>query len=50
LVIARQATLETEIRNVITEGEEDKIFIRTAEGIWFGGVNKNRNGNLPSFP
>jgi hypothetical protein len=42
LVIARQATLETEIRQVLAPGEEDKGFVDPTEGIWFGGANKTK--------
>ena len=32
LVLARQAALEEEIRNIIAEGEEEKIFINNIDG------------------
>jgi hypothetical protein len=49
-VIARQETLEEEIRNVIAPGQELQVFVNDIKGIWFGGVNKNRNGiKLSSF-
>jgi hypothetical protein len=46
LVIARQATLETEIRQVLAPREEHKIFVDPDEGIWFGGANKSSKGQL----
>jgi hypothetical protein len=46
LVIARQNTLEMEIRQIIADGEEDKIFVDNEEGIWFGGVSKTKTGHI----
>jgi len=48
MVMARQATLEEEIRNVIADGKENKVFLNDTDGIWFSGVNKNKNGNVLS--
>jgi len=48
MVMARQATLEEEIRNVIADGKENKVFLNETDGIWFSGVNKNKNGNVLS--
>jgi hypothetical protein len=33
LVLARQNSLEMEIRQIIADGEDDKVFIDIAEGI-----------------
>jgi len=44
LVIACQDTLEEELRNVIAPGQENKLFLNEFDGIWFGGVNKNKKG------
>jgi len=44
LVSARKATLESEIRNIIKDGEAGKVFIDDTEGIWFGGVNNPKYG------
>jgi len=46
LVLARQNSLEMEIRQIIADGEDDKVFIDTAEGIWFGGVSKTKTGRI----
>jgi hypothetical protein len=46
LVLARQNSLEVEIRQIIVDGKEDKLFIDTAEGIWFGGVSKTKTGHI----
>ena len=49
LVIARQSSLEAEIRQVLADGEEDKFFINSSDGIWFGGINKKRGTiSIPS--
>jgi len=37
-------TLESEIRNIIKDGEARKIFIDDTEGLWFGGVNNPKYG------
>ncbi len=50
VVLACQETLEEEPHNVIAPGQEDKIFLNDIAGIWFGGVNKTKNGvYLPPF-
>jgi hypothetical protein len=46
LVIARQKTLESEIRQVIADGEEDNVFICNEDGIWYDGVNKRKTGHI----
>jgi hypothetical protein len=46
LVTARQKILESEIRQVIANGEEDNVFVCNEDGIWFGGVNKTRTGRI----
>jgi hypothetical protein len=43
-VLAPQATLEEEIHNVIAPGQESNVFLNELDGIWFGGVDKNKNG------
>ena len=48
LNIAQQATSENEIRQVLTQGEDVKVFVDMANGIWFGGVNKNQYGSISS--
>lgn len=40
LIIARQETLEEDIRNVIAAGQENQVFLNDLDGIWFSGVNK----------
>jgi hypothetical protein len=42
LIIARQSTLEKEIRHVIKDDKEKNIFSNPDEGIWFGSVFKNK--------
>jgi len=44
LVLARQDTLEEEIRNVLAPDREQKIFMNEFDGIWFGGVNNTKRG------
>jgi hypothetical protein len=41
-VIAHQATLKSEICQIIEPGEERKVFLNESEGLWFGGVNKSK--------
>jgi hypothetical protein len=38
-VLARQATLEAEIRTLIATGEEHKVFLNPQDGLWFGGIS-----------
>jgi hypothetical protein len=40
----RKATLEKEIRSVLAPGESENVFQNDAEGIWFGGHIRMRNG------
>jgi predicted Zn-ribbon and HTH transcriptional regulator len=44
----RKSTLETEIRQVIANGEETKVFQDSKEGMWFGSVFKNKGGKVLS--
>jgi hypothetical protein len=44
--MACQDTLEAEIREVLAEGEDEKIFSDPEQGIWFGGINRPNNGKL----
>jgi len=46
LVMAHQETLEAEIRQVLADGEENKVFVDPEEWIWFGGVKKSKQGRL----
>jgi hypothetical protein len=43
---SRKSTLETEIRKIIEPGEENKVFLDNKDGLWFGGVRKNKNGKV----
>jgi len=45
-IIARQATIKEELCRIIAEGEEEKLFIDPAVGIWFGGVHRNKFGQI----
>lgn len=45
LVVARQETLEDEICHVIADGKSEKVFLNDIEGLWFGGVNRNKSGH-----
>jgi hypothetical protein len=38
------------IRQVIAEGESEKVFIDDNEGIWFGGVNKQKSCHTNIIP
>jgi hypothetical protein len=50
LVIAHQSSLEAEIHQVLADGEEDKLFTDSSDGIWFGSINKNRGTlSVPSM-
>jgi hypothetical protein len=42
----RKLTLEAEIRKIIEPGEETKVFKNNEDGLWFGGVRKNKNGKV----
>ncbi len=42
----RKHSLETEIRNLLAEGEEANVFTNPDDGIWFGGVNKSKAGKI----
>jgi hypothetical protein len=46
LVYQLQNTLEFEIHHMITEGEEERVFVNNEEGVWFSGVNKMKTGRL----
>jgi hypothetical protein len=46
----RQATIEGEIRQILAEGEAEKIFLDEVEGMWFGSVYKKRRKNLLQQP
>jgi hypothetical protein len=50
LVIAWQAALETEIRQVLALGEEHKVFVDPEERIWFGIANKSKQGRVNIWP
>jgi len=38
--------LEYEIRKILAPGEEAKFFLNPDDGLWFGGVNKNKHGKI----
>ncbi len=40
------ASLESKSRQVIADGEEDKVFINNEDGIWFGGINETKTGRI----
>jgi hypothetical protein len=40
----RKSTLEKEIRAVLASGETENVFQNDAEGIWFGGHLRTKNG------
>jgi hypothetical protein len=42
----RKTTLESEIRKIIEPGEETKVFLNVSDGLWFGGVHKNKSGRV----
>jgi hypothetical protein len=44
--MARQTTLEKELRSVLVLGEETKIFINPDDGIWFGGIMRHKGGRI----
>jgi hypothetical protein len=44
----RKSTLESEIRQVIADGEASNVFQDESEGMWFGSVFKNKGGRVIS--
>jgi hypothetical protein len=46
LVEARKTTLEKELRQVLDDGEDTKLFKDPNEGMWFGSVLKQKNGRI----
>jgi len=46
LVMTLQAALEDEVQNIIANGKEENVLINDIDGIWFRGVQKNRNGKV----
>jgi hypothetical protein len=46
LVMTLQVTLEDEVQNIIANGKEENVLINDIDGIWFRGVQKNRNGKV----
>jgi putative IMPACT (imprinted ancient) family translation regulator len=48
LVIAWQATLEKELHSVLENGEEYNLFKDPVDGIWFGGILRNKGGKILS--
>ena len=44
----QKRSLKTEIWRVKTDGEEANVFQNESEGMWFGGVFKNKGGKLLS--
>jgi len=45
-VLSRQPSLEQELRSIIEEGEENKLFLNPNEGIWFGKILKNKGRRI----
>jgi len=37
-------TFEVEIALLLVKGEESKVFINPAEGMWYGSVHQNKQG------
>jgi hypothetical protein len=48
-VYSPQNTLEMEIRQVLAEGEDEKVFLDNDEGIWFGGMSKTKKEKFLPF-
>jgi hypothetical protein len=48
VVIAHQATLEKELRSILENGEESKLFKDPVDGIWFGGIMRNEGRKILS--
>jgi hypothetical protein len=46
LVVACQATLESELHQAISDGEEEKVFSKPDQGLWFGGVDRTKSGKF----
>jgi hypothetical protein len=43
-IMERTKTLEGEIALLLVKGEESKVFINPAEGMWYGSVHQNKQG------
>jgi hypothetical protein len=43
-VMERTKTLEGEIALVLAKGEETKVFINPTDGMWYGSVHQNKQG------
>jgi hypothetical protein len=46
LVYQRQSTLGSEIHQILSDDEDERIFVNNEEGIWSGGVHKTKTGNF----
>jgi len=44
-IMERMKTLEGDIKFVLATGEETKVFINSAEGMWYGSVYQNKQGH-----
>jgi hypothetical protein len=43
-VMERTKTLEGEIALVLAKGEENKVFINPTDGMWYGSIHQNKQG------
>ena len=43
-IMERTKTLEGEIALLLVKGEESKVFINPAEGMWYGSAHQNKQG------
>jgi hypothetical protein len=46
LVMAHQNTLEKELQSVLAPGQEENLLLSPDEGIWFGGVLRQKGGKI----
>jgi hypothetical protein len=47
----RKGNIETELRAIVSSEDLDKLFISVVDGIWSGGITKNKGGKIiPTKP
>ncbi len=42
----RKMTLERELRCLLAQGEDEKLFQSSADGLWFDNIHKNKRGHI----
>jgi hypothetical protein len=50
-VETRKCTLEAELRSIVLSSDLEKLFLSVTDGIWSGGITKNKGGKIiPTKP